>query len=832
MTLFDVDDFMDIRDGECRLCKMFDGADRVCQLGIGPKDADVMVVSKFANSKKWQEQLEVDLESVGLKPENIYFTQAVKCRSWDNDPSAADVKKCRPYLEQEINWIKPKFILAFGNEALLATTGHSGITNYRGKPIDKGTHVVVPTLAQAAVNRNPGQREGWLADLRLFAAQVSGKTQSLKVPTIRVASTKALLKELCDELDRAHTMAYDIETTGYDEYQPESKISTVAMTLVSNQGLTVWAVPLGHVQSPWRSKWKKVLRKLAPHMERVPKQIAQNGKFDARWLREYGVRVKVTFDTLLACHLLDENRQKGLKPQAAARLGVAPWGIDTRDLDSQSLKRVLKYNALDTFYTYHIYLLLREDLVKQPRLAKLFRHMLMPANELLIEAEKRGVWIDREKLSTNIKIGFDTRDDIEEKMMKFVPDPSSPGSSVYAESNSPWPTTAKGKLAEVNFNASNFARWFYFEHLGLPVIERTKTGQPSMAEACMLELKGEHPIIELHLERAKWQKYCSSFLTTYEEMADEHDRIHTTFKLYGTVTGRLSSGKADAEKITARTNIRGVNLQQVPRDTFIRGLFGAAPGYTFVEVDFSQVELRVVAFLSRDRTMLHLYQTGQDIHRATAAWVLGVPPDQVSKDDRKKAKAVNFGFVYGMGAPKFVSTAFEKYEVVFSLDEAKAIRRNFFEQFAGLPAWHAKQRRLVNKYARVVSPLGRVRHLPDIRSEEEGVRAEAERQAINSPVQSFASDMNLLAMIYANDNLKRQGVEAHPIGTVHDATLWEVRTEHLRLALPTIKRSFEQVPLNRFGVNLDIPIVADIKVGSHWGDARELTEEEVYDWKE
>jgi DNA polymerase-1 len=139
-----------------------------------------------------------------------------------------------------------------------------------------------------------------------------------------------------------------------------------------------------------------------------------------------------------------------------------------------------------------------------------------------------------------------------------------------------------------------------------------------------LRMEHPHPVIDLLMERSKWQKYCSAFLSSYGELLDDNDRIHTTFKLYGTVTGRLSSGKSEAEKITSRAPIRGVNLQQVPRDPFIRSLFGSAPGYTFVEADFSQVELRVVAFLSRDRTMLHLYNTGQDIHRATAAWVLGI----------------------------------------------------------------------------------------------------------------------------------------------------------------------------------------------------------------
>jgi DNA polymerase I-like protein with 3'-5' exonuclease and polymerase domains len=334
------------------------------------------------------------------------------------------------------------------------------------------------------------------------------------------------------------------------------------------------------------------------------------------------------------------------------------------------------------------------------------------------------------------------------------------------------------------------------------------------------------------LERARWQKICAGFLDAYDELLTDEDRIHTTFKLTGTVTGRLSSGKEDAEKITAGNPSRGVNLQQVPRDPFIRGLFGAPPGYLFVEADFSQVELRVVGFLSRDKVMMRLYQTGQDIHLATASNVLGIPKSQVTKDDRKKAKAVNFGFVYGMGWRKFIYTAFTKYDLRFTADEAKAVRKAFFDQFRGLLPWHARQRRLAHQYGRVMSPIGRVRRLPDIYSEDQQVQGEAERQAINSPVQSFASDMTMLSMVELQRIFTSGGMGAEVIGTVHDALLFQVPKSEVRATLPVIKGTMEDLPLEeRFEVTLDIPIVADLKVGTHWGTARELEEEEVYNWK-
>lgn len=347
----------------------------------------------------------------------------------------------------------------------------------------------------------------------------------------------------------------------------------------------------------------------------------------------------------------------------------------------------------------------------------------------------------------------------------------------------------------------------------------------------MMELREHHEIAKIMLERARLQK-MSTFYAAYLGIIDDEDRIRTTFKLAGTVTGRLSSGKADEDKIPGAKDIRGVNLQQVPRDPRVRGLFGAADPYVFIEADFSQIELRVVAFIARERVMMHLYQTGQDIHRATAANTLGVPIDQVTKDDRKKAKAVNFGFVYGMGWRKFIATAFEKYELHFTEQEAQDIRKAFFRQFPGLLPWHARQRRLVNEHQRVVSPLGRVRHLPDILSGEPGVKAEAERQAINSPVQAFASDMTQISMILIHERFKQERIKGHILGSVHDALLFEVHKKHAARAMPIIKHTMENLPLRRmFGVTLDIPIVADLKIGSHWGDARELEAEEVFNYK-
>lgn len=832
------------RDPKCKLCKLWQTADEVCDVGFGHPRADILVVSRMPNSQQYQDQIETELTAAGVDIGRCYFTSVVKCRTFDQDPGKGDLKTCTAtYLDKQLESMKPKFVLAFGNEALAALSKHSGIMKWRGRVEEitnaGATYQFLATVSPASVNRNPGQLAGFRADLQLFSATVAGTASDMKVPKFNLIDTKEKLLKLRSILYEADLISYDIETAGLDEWDASGGIVSLAGTVEVRGKLFCFALPLDHPQSVFRNSWKKALRILKPAFERIPKQVAHNGKFDAKWLRHYGVRAMVTFDTMLAAHLLDENRMKGLKPLARVLLGVAPWGIDTKDLRNTQLYDVLIYNTFDTYYTYQLYKIFRQQLIDQPRLLRIFTKLTIPANDILIDVERRGVWIDREKLATAYKIAFDMRDEIDAKLRAWVPNPEDTESDFH--SPVPWPKMGKkGKYAEVNFNASNFLRWWLFDHLQLPVIARGKKkddgspGDPSVAEDVMIELRDHHshPVVDLLMERSKWQKYCSTYVSRYREIVDDNSRIHTTFKLAGTVTGRLSSGKEDEEKITAtRDRGRGVNLQQVPRDPFIRGLFGAAPGWSFVEADLAQIEFRLAAFISRDPTALRLIQMGVDVHMAMAMRMTGKPEHAVTKEERKAAKPVNFGYLYGMWWTKFMQTAKVNYGIEFTPEEAQASRAAFFDMYPGFLAWHARQRRLVHQFARVQSPLGRVRNLPDIRSADKKVVQEAERQAINSPVQSLASDMNVLAMILIKQQFDHLGLEGYTLGLVHDAINFEIRNDHLHDCLPIIKDTMEHLPLaQKFGVNLDIPIGVDIKVGSHWGHAREVESDHIYNF--
>lgn len=824
-----------IRDSSCILCPLSEGLEQgsICQTYKGPSDASILIVTKTPLGVQALLDLKGYLTAAGMPEKVLAFTSVIKCRNFERDPRKGDYKVCADtYLSQEIDELQPTWILALGNEALTALTGKAQVTKYRTQVFDHPSGAkVFPTISPSAVKRNPGQKAGFEADLRLaYGLMVGDDFSDMKPKQFTAVTTTARIKEFIEDLKTCGGYSFDIESNGFNEYEPDSKMITLGFATWdegANAPQRVWVIPLYHESSPFKDNWQKVLKVITPALKLPKKRVAHNGKFDLRWMQQFGVDIDLTFDTMLAAHLLDENRPKGLKPLAQSMLGVPAWDISVKNLLDEPLAPTIRYNGLDAWYTAHLYFRLLDQLKQRPRLYSIMGRLMVPASNVFTEIERRGIWVDRERLQTNAKIAKETLDDIDAQLMTYVP------------SQELWPANIK----EVNFNASNFARWWLFTYLELPVLERGKTkedgspGAPSMAEGVLQKLQKyhPHPVLDLLLERVKWQKYHSSFFTAYLEQIDENDRIHTTFKLNGTVTGRLSSGKGDADKVTGRVNNRGVNLQQVPRDPFVKGVFGGGPGNVFLECDYSQIELRVAAFIARERTMISLYQNNQDIHMATAMQMTGKPASQVTKEERKKAKPVNFGFLYGMMAPTFITTAWNNYGVEVTEAESVKFRKAFFTQFPLLAEWHQRQKRLARKYKRVESPIGRVRHLPDIDSPDRQVKNEAERQAINSPVQSLASDMAVAALVTITRELKKRGLKARSVGTVHDAINFEVPIDELEVVGPLIKYHMENVPFKEwFGLDMDIPIVGDVALSRSWGDKEEIDGEIITDptaWK-
>ena len=783
-----------IRNPSCTSCPLHKNAQHVCLMGSGPKKAKLMIVGEAPGAREDDENrafvgpagqlLDELLEEVGLHREDVYITNAVKCRPPNNEtPTRVHIKACSQYLVQELEEVEPEYVLALGNSALQALTGRSGITKYRGRLHNLGGAQVLPTFHPAAALRSPKYLPAIKADFRALARYLGNSHLGDNgVPTrVRIIRNAGQFRWLLNRLATAEVIAFDLETTGLNEFAEGAQIVTFGVAW--EPGLAA-VVPLHHDAGTF-AETASILSRLKPVMERTDcRYVGHNAKFDTRWLGHFGIYPPVSFDTMLASHLLDENGQHGLKPLSQLHLGALDYDIgdDVKSAYDVPLRRLAIYNGKDCDYTLRLYLHLREELKREPRVARLFTKLTMPASRALLRVEAAGMYVDRDRL-------VDRAHETEYKITKcinymdqYVPDDMKP----------------------INYNSPAQVGLWLFGSMGLPILERTKGGAPSTREAVLFQLAKQHKAVEVLLRYRKWSKYYSTYITAWAEAIDPRGRLHTSYLLHGTVTGRLSS--------------RGPNLQQVPRDTFIRSIIGAPPGWKFIEADYSQIELRIAAMVAQEKSMLRLFAMGEDIHMSTACFMTGKIPEQVTSEERKKAKAVNFGFLYGMGAQKFVIYARDSYDVEVTLAEAEKVRDRFFERYPRLRSWHDRQRRLATRYSRVQSPIGRIRHLPDVRSTDSDVRAESERQAINSPVQSFASDLMLVSLTRLDRSFPNN--VARVVGSVHDALLFEVREQHVDEVCAKIKEVMEDTEYVRqvFGTEVTVPIEVEIKVGNHWGE--------------
>jgi DNA polymerase-1 len=392
----------------------------------------------------------------------------------------------------------------------------------------------------------------------------------------------------------------------------------------------------------------------------------------------------------------------------------------------------------------------------------------------------------------------------------------------------------------INWNSPAQVAKALYGDLGLIPKVFTDKNAPSTGEAALAELN--HPIVDILIEYRSHQKFLSTYIEGWKEyMVGPYLYLGT--KLHGTVTGRYSS-----------------RLHQVPRDGTIRNLIEAPPGWTFVQGDLSQAELRVAAIVSGDPELIRCYAENIDVHwrttigvlrlggsdedlrmaRETAAKYTLTPPENIMevldllerlgpdtcveldkrwKEKRKQSKGINFGYLYGMGAMKFCEYAKLRYDWEVPVHQSQDIRNGFFATYAQLQPWHERQRELVRIDGFVRSLSGRKRRLPGIWSPDKMMKAECERQAINSPVQGFIGDLKVMGMldIYYQLQVPTHGEKIRIKGEVHDAILMWIKTEHLQEMLPLVKQCMEKPTwLDNFGVKLPVPIVADLEVGP-WG---------------
>lgn len=788
-----------IRDPNCKLCPLHKEAQSICLLGDGPVPSRVMVIGEAPGQREDDiarpfsgaagRYLDRILAEVGLPRDGVYITNSVRCRPPDNrTPTRSEIKACSGFMRSELEIVSPDFVLLLGNVALQAILNTSGVMKKRGSATKVAGRTVFTTIHPAAVLRNPGLENTFRTDLLSFARLVAGEDRRPETVSKLITSSKGLAKFTQLVAGVEAPIAFDVETGSSDPteeegglhpWSPEGLIHTVAFSWEPGKS---YVISLEHPATQWDIPMSTVYEALniALHGK---KMIGHNLKFDLAWMKAKGVNLYGHFDTKLAAHLLDENRPSGLKALARSYLGADNYeeGISFTG-SATGLNRLAVYNGKDADYTLRLYHIFREDLKKHPRLLRLFVKLTMPAMRAFVEIEANGFPVDMDRLEQRHQEILAKIDGITKEMLGYVP---------------------KELKNQANFRSPLFLGQWFFNHLGLPVLQiGAKSGRPSTNESVLLQLRERHPAVDLLMELRKYQKYESTYTRNWLARTSRarKPRLYTSYNLSGTVTGRLSS-----------------DMQQVPRDLLIRGIIGTEPGWKFIEADFSQVELRIAAMFSRDPALTRAFNTGGDPHRETAAKILGKAPELITKDERKMAKAVNFGFLYGMGPKKFKTYAKEKYATEVTDAEASAYRKAFFQQYTGLLPWHDRQRRIVHNLQQVQSPIGRIRHLPSIASTDDSLIGEAEREAINSPVQGFASDLTVLSMVLLHEKL--DPTRARIIGNVHDAVLLEAAEDYADEIAALVKETMENLPLQRFfGFKPTVPIEADVTIGTHWGE--------------
>lgn len=799
---------------DCNLCAF---SSPTCIWGAGPSKAKVMVVNSYATEQDEQEGAAVmpsslveRLRAIGLDPEKVYYTNAIKCACPRGTKyKVGDIKKCKQHLDKEIAAVQPTYVLVLGAQALKATVDGS-ITELNGVMVEKDGIKYMPSYSPGIVYRDPGKAPFVEKAMNNFKAMMEGSLEGLPELDIRLITNMRELKRAFHHLKDNNYLhlSYDIETTGLVRFEDEVNLFGFGNDQVQ------YIIPLEARYSPLkgaRLAQRKLIRTCVNWLNRNAKAlVAGNGKFDDLFLKyRFGVKPNITFDVVLASHILNENTPNGVKENAVLECNAPEWDVD-KDLKTGKYKtrekyqEYLTYLGYDIYYEYKLYRVFHKKLKQDRALMKLFYHLYMPGIISYETVEEHGVFIYPQQFKRVRKHLESEREAIEKQLLKLA-------------------------KHEVNWNSPAQIQKLLYEELKLPVIETTESGSPSTSEATLMQLRDKHPIVELILKYRGVNIQISHFIDGWINRMWGR-RLFPNFKLHGTVTGR--------------TSCTDPNLQQVPRDPIIRNLVGAPEGWSVVEIDYSQAELRIAAIMSGDETMKRIYQTGGDIHTHTYEMITGekVSDDKyIKKEQRKKAKAVNFGFVYGMGWRKFKIYARDNYGVDLTDKEAEQWRERFFQAYHSLPKWHSKQRRIVQSMGQVRSPIGRLRRLPDIYSTDKSKKAEAERQSINSPVQGFGSDLTILGMSeimgnaqYYDPDYVLDKDKFFVIGTVHDATLFEVRNDYLMEFCPRAKHILEHPKAleDVFHFDTDVPIVADVAVGKSWGAGIELHMEEGGDWQD
>ncbi|HEZ0814888.1 TPA: DNA polymerase I [Neisseria meningitidis] len=597
----------------------------------------------------------------------------------------------------------------------------------------------------------------------------------------QAVTTEAQFAALLDKLAQADTIGIDTETTSLDAMNA----ALVGISIAFQAGEAVY-IPVGHslTAAPEQLDLQYVLGRLKPHLGNPAlKKIGQNLKYDQHVFANYGIALNgIAGDAMLASYIIESHLGHGLDELSGRWLGLET--ITYESLCGKGAKQIgfadvaigqaTEYAAQDADFALRLEAHLRAQMDEKQ--LEMYEKMELPVAQVLFEMERNGVQIDRAELARqSAELGAE--------LMKLE-------QQAYAAAGQPFNLNSPKQLQEI-----------LFDKMGIPTkgLKKTAKGGISTNEAVLEQLAPDYPLPKIILQNRSLAKLKSTYTDKLPEMISPKDgRVHTTYAQAVAITGRLASNNPNLQNIPIRT----------AEGRRVRRAFTAPQGSVIVSADYSQIELRIMAHLSGDKTLIAAFQNGEDVHRRTAAEVFGIAPENVSSEQRRYAKTINFGLIYGMG----------QYGLAKSLGIDNISAKNFidryFARYPGVAEYMQRTKEQAAAQGYVETLFGRRLYLPDIRNKNANARAGAERAAINAPMQGTASDLIKRAMIDVRNWLS-DGIGSKLVMQVHDELVLEV----VETELDFVKEKLPQIMAKVDGGLLDVPLVAEVGVGENWEEA-------------
>ncbi len=591
--------------------------------------------------------------------------------------------------------------------------------------------------------------------------------------------TEADLNRWVEKLKQAKLFALDTETDNLD-YMAANLVG-ISFALENGEAAYL-PLQLDYLGAPKTLEKTTALALLKPVLENPAIQkVGQNFKYDLTIFARNGIDVQgVAFDTMLESYVLNSTGRHNMDDLAKRYLGhqtisfeeIAGKGKNQLTFNQIPLEKAAEYAAEDADVTMKLQQVLWEKLSKEPTLKKLFKEMELPLLGVLSRMERRGVLIDSDALFLQSNEIANRLSELEEQ--------------AYVLAGQPFNLASTKQLQEI-----------LFDKLGLPVIQKTPKGAPSTNEEVLEELAFSHELPKVLVEHRGLSKLKSTYTDKLPQMVNpQTGRVHTSYHQAVTATGRLSSSDPNLQNIPIR-NEEGRRIRQA---------FIAREGFTVVAADYSQIELRIMAHLSQDQGLINAFTQGKDIHRSTAAEIFGVSLDEVTSEQRRNAKAINFGLIYGMSAFGL------SRQLGIGRADAQSYMDLYFKRYPGVQTFMHDIREKAKAQGYVETLFGRRLYLPDINSSNGMRRKAAERVAINAPMQGTAADIIKRAMIQLDQKLQNDP-DIAMIMQVHDELVFEVRSEKVAFYSELIKTQMESA------ADLVVPLIVEVGQGTNWDEA-------------